>query len=68
MIGTTRRRALLRRARRLRHREEGLEMTPDQRLAITRRLVELAAAAAPARPERGTDEPAEHWLRRSRAT
>ncbi len=66
VIGAPERLALFLRARRLRHREEALEMTPDQRLAVTRPLLAFAASARPPLPGRGTDEPAEFWLRRRR--
>ena len=66
MIGSPERLALLHRARRLRNRQEALELTADERLAITRRMIALAEAASPAAPGRGTDEPPEHWLERGR--
>jgi len=52
----------------LRHVEEALSLTAEDRLAITRRLLSLYLSAAPVATDLGTDEPAEHWLHRGRRT
>lgn len=66
MVGNPRRAALFRRARIAQHRHEALDMTPADRLAVARRLIELADAVGADAVEGGSDEPPAYWLSRHR--
>lgn len=62
VVGNSKRTELLRRARRRQRRHDALVLSPGERIAIARRLHELATAARPALAGRTADEPPEQWL------
>ncbi len=62
MLGNAKRARLLRRLRRQQRRDDALWLSPGERLAICRRLHDVATAAQPVLADRTTDEPPEQWL------